>query len=78
MGRRILLGAAETGPRQRLAAEDGEPDFHLIHPRCMGGGEVEMDVGVASSQRSRLGLWVLRLSRITWICGRDDRPGCRS
>jgi hypothetical protein len=39
-----LARAGEAGPAQRLALQNGKPDFHLIHPRRVRGREMEMDV----------------------------------
>ncbi len=35
--------AGETGPAERLAAEDGKPDLDLIEPGGMRGGEVKVE-----------------------------------
>jgi len=37
-----LVYGGETGPAQRLPRRQAEPDFHLVEPRCVGGGEVPM------------------------------------
>ncbi len=39
-----LARTGEAGPRQRSTVQDGKSDFHLIHPRCVGGREMKMDV----------------------------------
>jgi hypothetical protein len=42
-----LLWRGEAHAVEGGAAEDGEPDLDLVHPGCVGGGEVEVDVLVA-------------------------------
>src|SRR5271166_7060258 len=42
-----LWHAVEAGRRQRLSAEDTEPDLDLMEPRGVGGSVVEVDVFVA-------------------------------
>jgi hypothetical protein len=44
-----------------------EPYLHLIEPGGVGRRKMEMDLLCRASQRSCFGLWVLRLSKITWI-----------
>ena len=62
-----LPDRGEAGAVERAAREDREPDLDLIEPAGVGRGEVEVDVLVPGQPASRLGLWVLRLSRTTWI-----------
>ena len=50
------MGAVEAGRRQRLAAEDAEPYFHLIEPRGVGGDVVEADVLVLLQPAVAFGL----------------------
>ena len=41
-----LVGAVEAGAAQRLAAEQAEPDFHMVQPGSVGGGVVKMHLRV--------------------------------
>jgi hypothetical protein len=50
-------------PVDRLAGQHREPDFDLVEPGGVGRGVVVWRL----SHMSRLGLWVERLSRTTWI-----------
>jgi hypothetical protein len=51
-----LARAGEAGSCQRLALQNGRPDFHLIHPRCVGGREVEVDILVPGQPPFAFGL----------------------
>src|SRR5436190_11244088 len=51
-----LARAGEAGPCQRLALQNGKPDFHLIHPGCVCGREMEMDVLVPGQPTIAFGL----------------------
>jgi hypothetical protein len=42
-----LLWRRETHAPERLLAQDAEPTFHLIQPRGIGGGEMQVDFGMA-------------------------------
>lgn len=42
-----LLGRGEAGALEGGSAEDGEPDFDLVHPGGVGRREVEADLGMA-------------------------------
>src|SRR5438874_6917167 len=68
-----LAWRGETRAGQGFGGENGEPYLHLIEPGRMGGGKMEWTFLCRASQRSCLGLWVLRLSKITWI----SRPVCK-
>ena len=53
---------------QRLSFEDREPDLDLVEPGCAGWREMELHGGVTLEPAvAFLGLWVLRLSRTTWM-----------
>src|SRR6266498_5386961 len=51
-----LLGAGETGGGERLAAENAEPDLHLIEPGGMRGRVMEVDVGMPLQPAVAFGL----------------------
>src|SRR5271165_1301766 len=42
-----LSWGGEAGAGQGVTGEDGEPDFDLVEPGCVGWGEVKMDVLLA-------------------------------
>src|ERR1700682_2352277 len=46
-----VLGAWKACANQGLAAQNAEPDYHLIEPTCRGGREVKMDVGTLREPR---------------------------
>ena len=46
-----FLDASKTGSFQCRSAQDAEPDFDLIEPRGMGGGKVEVDIGMSLDPR---------------------------
>src|SRR5579884_4017435 len=58
---------SETCTTQRRAAEDTEPALHLVQPGTVGRREMQVHLRMARSHRSRFGLCVFRLSRMTWI-----------
>ena len=62
-----LIHAPETCMTERVADENGEPALHLVEPGGMGGVKWKRTLGWRVSHRSRLGLCVLRLSRMTCI-----------
>ena len=62
-----LLDRGEGGPSEGVSLKDGKPDLDLIEPGGPGRSEVEVHVGCRLSQRSFFGLWVLSLSRMTWM-----------
>jgi hypothetical protein len=51
-----LLDGSEAGALEGGATEDAEPNFYLIEPARVGGGEMEMDAGVAAEPKVMLGL----------------------
>ena len=50
-----FVDAPEACSPQRLTGEDAEPDLDLIEPGRVGGGEVEVDIGVLSQPKVLLG-----------------------
>jgi hypothetical protein len=57
--------AGKAGSLQCAAAQNAKPASHLIEPGVACRDEMKMDLGWALSQRSCLGLCVLRLSSTT-------------
>ena len=62
-----LFDRGEGRTVQRLSLQDREPDFHLFELGGPRRREMERTFGWRLSQRSFLGLWVLRLSSTTWM-----------
>ena len=62
-----LAHRGEAGAVEGAAGEDREPDLDLVQPAAWVGVKWKWTFVWRASQRSRLGLWVLRLSRTTWI-----------
>ena len=54
-----VLGGPDTGAAQALAAQEREPDLHLIEPRAMGGQPVEGDLGALGGAPVRDGLFLM-------------------
>src|SRR4029077_1217853 len=61
----------ETGSLQSATAQDAKPALDLIEPGTVRRNEMKMHRGMGFEPTVVLGLWVLRLSRITW----SSRPG---
>ena len=55
----------EASPTQRLPGQDTEPNLDLVQPGSVRGREVQVYLGMPP-QPASLGLWVFRLSRMTW------------
>src|ERR1700704_514927 len=54
-----VLSGADTGAAQALAAEDREPNLHLIEPRAMRGQPVEDDRGTLGGTPVQHGLLLM-------------------
>jgi hypothetical protein len=55
-----VLDGTDTGAAQALAAQDREPDLHLIEPRAMGRQPLEGDRGALGGAPVQHGLLLLR------------------
>src|SRR6188768_621435 len=54
-----VLGRADTGATQTFAAQDREPDLHLVEPRAMSGQPVESDLGALGGAPVQDGLFLM-------------------
>src|ERR1700752_2891558 len=57
-GPQVLSGANSRTPKT-LAAQDREPNLHLIEPRAVGGQPVEGDLGTLGSAPVQDGLFLM-------------------
>src|SRR5262245_9201969 len=54
-----VLGRADIGASQALAAQDREPNLDLVEPRAMGGQPVESDLGTLGGAPVQHGLFLM-------------------
>ena len=61
-----LVGVGAARALEGCTGQDAEPDLDLIEPTGTGGMKWKCTFLCFWSHRSCLGLWVLKLPRVTW------------
>lgn len=56
-----LANSGETCPAQRLSSQQAEPDFHLIEPRGVRGGEVQIHLRMLAEPALLLGFMSIEI-----------------